>query len=206
MGAYRMGVLLAELVQFTKSTVVAPAQIFQKCMQRGANLKTLASVCLLGLLTACSSDPQITPTSRIAVQPETISFDIDEITDEDGNCIFVPGFFQDVPINLSVVNASNQVIGDSRISVYLDFAGNSFSGLEVLQLFSDSNGNGVIDPTDELITGIGDDAVTIRTSRFGGNALLLLRVSLSCSFSGSLYAFTGPVAGIGQIMVNSRSE
>ena len=160
---------------------------------------------LIYVVTGCASEPQITPDSRITIQPDGISFDIDEITDEDGRCIFVPGITQDVPVNLSVVNSSDQVIGDSRISVYMDFTGNTSSFSETLQLFSDNNGNGVIDPTDDLITGAGDDAVVVRTDQYNGNALLLLRVNLSCAYRGSLYAFSGPVAGISTIEVNAGS-
>lgn len=158
------------------------------------------------VLVGCSTDPQISPTSRMSIQPESLRFDVDEVTDSNGNCIFIPEFFQDVPVNLAIVNANDQAVGDSRIAVYLDFSGNTFSGLEVLQLFADNNGNGVIDPTDELITGIGDDAVVVQTTRFGGNALLLLRINLSCGFRGNLFAFSGPVAGSSQVEVVSSGE
>jgi len=106
-----------------------------------------------------------------------------------------------------VVDSSDRALGDSVVTVYLDFAGNTFSGdRESLQLFFDTNGNGVVDTPDELMSGVGDDAFSVRTDEYTASTLLLLRVNLSCGYRGSLYAFSGPAAGTININVVAIEE
>ena len=152
-------------------------------------------------LFACSSEPQLTPDSRILINPGSFEFEIEEFKDSDNVCVFSPDFFQDVPVSLVVVDGSNRALGNSPVTVYLDFAANTFSGRESLQLFFDTNGNGVVDTPDELMSGVGDDAFSVRTDEYTASTLLLLRINLSCGFRGSLYAFSGPAAAVIEIDV-----
>ena len=211
-----MGILLARLIRHCSDSIYNVGKALQHgCHHRGLDVRHLTSLkngsswtaaFLAIFISACSSDPQLAPDSTIRITPGSQNFEITELLDDQGNCIFIPGFFQDLPISLAVINSSNQVVGNANVTVFTDFSGNTFSGPEFLQLFSDSNGNGVVDSPDELVSGVDDDAFSIRTDRFSGTANLLLRVNLSCEFRGNVYAFSGVAAGISEIGVTAISS
>jgi len=201
-----MGILLAWLIRRCKHLIFKSSGKWQYIYitdfkAHSANFKTYLLIILLSLVCACSTDPQLTPDSTIRITPTSQNYEVEELLDDEGNCILIPDFFQDLPISMTVINGSNQAVGNVNITVFTDFSGNTFSGFESLQLFSDSNGNGVVDSPDELVSGSGDDAFSIRTDRFSGTANLLLRVNLSCEFRGNVYAFSGAAAGISEIGV-----
>ena len=87
------------------------------------------------------------------------------------------------------------------MSVYVDFAANTFSGIAVLSLFDDLNGNGVVDEDVELVSAKDDSIARVKTDKWTGARSLLLRVNLSCSFKGEVFAFTGGVTGRAAIEV-----
>jgi len=197
-----MGILLAWLARLYTGSTHKRSVRFSNA--RGTSyvwmVKWIVSSASL-MLAACSTDPQLTPDSQILINPGSFEFEVEEFKNPDGTCIFSPDFFQDVPVSLAIVDGSNRAIGDAQVTVYLDFAANTFSGRETLQLFFDSNGNGVVDTPDEFVSGIGDDVFRVRTDEFTASTLLLLRINLSCGFRGSLYAFSGPAAATIQIEV-----
>jgi len=206
-----MGILLARLIRRCTQMMFDALSILQRKSSTVIdysfkNSKSNASIVLIAFATACSSDPQLTPDSTIRITPSSQNFEVDELLDDEGNCLVVPEFFQDLPISITVINASNQAVGNANVTVFTDFSGNTSLGFEFLQLFSDSNGNGVVDSPDELVSGVDDDAFSVRTDRFSGTANLLLRVNLSCDFSGNVYAFSGAAAGTSQIAVTGRSS
>ena len=167
---------------------------------------TVAVVSGMSFVSGCTGESIVTPDGQLTISPASTSFDIVEFRDSSGNCVFSPDFYQDVPVNLVLTDELNRALGDALVTVYVDYTGNTFSGPESLQLFSDNNGNRVIDTVDELVSGVGDEAFTTRTDDDNGTVSLLLRVNLSCSYRGSLYAFSGPVAGSISISVNNISE
>jgi len=199
MGAIAMGILLARLISVYTGCILKRRHWLSGAFRNRLRYLSIRVWVLFALsisLVACSSDPQLTPDSRILINPTAFQFEIEEFKDPNGICVFSPEIYQDVPVSLVVVDSSDRALGDTLVTVYLDFAANTFSGAESLQLFFDTNGNGVVDTPDELVSGIGDDAFSIRTDKYTASTLLLLRVNLSCGYRGSLYAFSGPAAGV----------
>ena len=89
------------------------------------------------------------------------------------------------------------------MSVYAEFAGNTFTGLTALALYADNNGNGLVDAPDELVSGVEDGIFRAKTGRETGSIRLLLRINLSCAFRARVYAFSGPVSGVMEINVTA---
>ncbi len=191
-----MGVYMAWLITWKKCDLLSRF--------RGLSVCGLAS--FISLLAGCNSDTYVTPDSSIHLSPPSSTFDIEEIRDEEGVCLFSPEFYQDVPIRLALTDSLGRAIGDAPVTVYVDYAGNTFSGQESMQLFSDMNGNAVVDTLDELVSGVGDEAFRSRTRNSSGTLDLLLRINLSCAYRGNLYAFSGPAAAVSSISVNDISE
>lgn len=157
------------------------------------------------LLSGCSGEPYTTSQSSIVLSPPSSSYDIEELKDAEGACLFSSEFYQDVAIRLALTDGLGRAIGDAPVTVYVDYTANTFSGREALQLYSDINGNGVVDTPDELVSGAGDEAFRSRTRNSNGTLDLLLRINLSCAYRGNLYAFSGPVAAVSSISVNDIS-
>jgi len=159
-----------------------------------------ASIAGLALLAGCTSD-QLPSGATLAIEPNARSFDIVERLDEDGRCRFVDGQYTDLPLVFALSDGQGAPIGNADVSVYADFAANTFAGYPALALYEDRNGNGVVDPESELVSGTADDAVRIDTDRFGGSGSLLLRVNLSCPYRGEVFAFAGGVSASASIDV-----
>ncbi len=123
--------------------------------------------------------------------PETHSTIIQEWQDEQGNCLFHPDNHVDIPLIMQLTTAEGSPIGEAELAVYADFAANTFTGLPVLALYDDLNGNGVVDAESELISGAEDDIARVRTGQWTGARMLLLRINLSCAFKGEIVALTG---------------
>ena len=140
------------------------------------------------------------------ISPEDRNIRVVELLDENGACIFFDNNFVDIPVVITLVDAQQSPIGDAEVSVYLDFAENTFTGVPVLGLFRDLNGNGVIDDDAEFISGIDDPIAKVRTQDFSGDSTLLLRVNLSCAFRGEMFAFVDGVTAIATISVEAISE
>ena len=147
---------------------------------------TAVALCLL--FSACSSD-QLPVGSSLRITPEDRNIRIVELRDEDDVCIFFSNNYVDVPVVITLVNAQQSPIGGAEISVYLDFAENTFTGVPALKLYRDGNGNGVIDDESEYVSGINDPIAKVRTRDLSGDSNLLLRINLSCEFRGEVFAY-----------------
>lgn len=157
------------------------------------------------LITACTSD--VVPiNSTLSITPDTHSTTIVERQNENGRCLFVPDNHVDIPILLQLSTADGSPIGDATLSVYADFAANTYSENTVLSLYDDYNGNGVVDTETELVSGHTDDIARVKTDTWTGSRYLLLRINLSCSFRGEIFAFTGGVSGRASIEVVARAN
>ena len=169
-------------------------------------IRTLTAAVLAGLLLAGCSTDQLPLGSTLRISPEDRNIRIVEFLDENGACIFFDNNFVDIPVVITLIDAQQSPIGDAEVSVYLDFAENTFTGVPVLGLFRDLNGNGVIDDDAEFISGIDDPIATVRTRDFSGDSTLLLRVNLSCAFRGEMFAFVDGVTASATISVEAISE
>lgn len=160
---------------------------------------------LSALLSACTSD--VVPiNSTLTLTPETHTTIIVERQNDEGRCLYFPDNYVDIPILMQLSTGDGSPIGDATLSVYADFAANTYSENAVLSLYDDYNGNGVVDADTELVSGHTDDIARIKTDTWTGSRYLLLRVNLSCAFRGEIFAFTGGVSGRATIEVVANSQ
>ena len=165
---------------------------------------TFLLVIALASVSGCKkSSEQLPPNSTVVVNPSEISW---EIASNGGVCNYDPSIYQDHTVSIMVVNESGNYIPDAPLMVSLDLSGNTFSGVPVLALYEDKNGNGVADSPSELVTDSGDEAYDTRTDLKTGHKYLILRVNLSCSYRGVLYVFSDGYMGTVSVAVTEREE
>lgn len=140
------------------------------------------------MLLGCNSgsDNPLPAGAQISISPANVTFDIDQELDDDGNCIYDFNRYIDQYTVISVRNSSGSPIGDADLSVQLDFGDNSFSGVPVMELYEDANGNGVVDGIGELRSGADDPLYRAQTDEFSGEAVVIVRLNVSCPYRGSM--------------------
>lgn len=154
--------------------------------------KWISLLLSVGVLASCQSSDQLPAGASLQINPTSRSYTITVPEDFEVSCYTGPGMlYEDVPLLISLANDSGVPLGGVEVNVYSDYAGNTFSGADVLQLFEDLNGNGVIDGDSELVSGIEDGVYETKTSRSNGTAFLMLRMNLTCPYKGTIFAFAG---------------
>jgi len=164
----------------------------------------LASIGIALLLSSCHQSEQLPGGAKVILSPTDRSIEIQEFTDENGFCLYDENFYQDTPLLITVTNDEGTPIGKTEVSVYVDYSGNTFSGINALSLYADYNSNGVVDHPEELVSGAEDGIYRGETGTFDGELFLLLRMNLSCAFRGQVYAFAGSASGSMTVEVSSQ--
>lgn len=157
----------------------------------------------------CNSEDaanQVPPDSELVASINEQTWDIDTNTNEAGGCVYFDDFYNDTYVRLTMLNDSGVPMGDVTLDFSLDLTGNTFTGNSVLKLYHDANGNGVVDP-EELVSDASDPRFSIRTDAYGGYVDVIVRVNLSCPYSGGLYVVgPGGTAEYVAFDVNDRAE
>lgn len=156
-------------------------------------MKYLNKVFLLAacsMLWSCNSD-QLPNDTRVSVSPSGKNIRISSTFEEDMFCFIEDGLYQDVPLLISVTDGQSAPLGDVEVGVYADYAANSFNGAEVIQLYSDANGNGVIDGPEELVTSVSSGIYKAKTDKYNGTTMLMLRMYLTCPYDGEVFVYAG---------------
>ncbi len=164
--------------------------------------RCLVVCAITSIVASCSSD-QLPIGASLQITPDTRSIQIVELRDENDVCIFFENNYVDLPIILTLADSQQSPIGGADVSVYVDFAENTFTGIPALKLYIDNNGNGVIDDETEYVSGIDDPIARVRTRALSGDSALILRVNLSCSFRGEVFAFVDGVTASSSISVDA---
>ncbi|ASJ74650.1 hypothetical protein [Granulosicoccus antarcticus] len=170
---------------------------------RASGFRGLSTTLLLSgtlLLSSCSNDT-VPVDANLTLTPETHSTQITERRNAEGQCLFDSEYHLDIPILLQLSTSNGSPIGDAELSIYVDFAENTYTGLSTLELYDDLNSNGVVDEESEYISGFDADIARVKTDQWTGSRMLLMRVNLSCSFQGEVFAFTGGVSARSSIEV-----
>ena len=141
------------------------------------------------LVAACDSG-QVPTDARLSVSPEERTIRITEVRGADGLCRTDGSRFVDVPMLLALNGPNGSPIEGAEVSVYVDFAGNTYSGRPVLALYEDRNGNGVVDADTELASAATDSIARVRTGSDGTHRLLL-RADIACPYRGEVFAYAG---------------
>ncbi|MBX2839175.1 MAG: hypothetical protein KTR35_20130 [Gammaproteobacteria bacterium] len=162
-------------------------------ISNGLLLLAVAIVC------GCQSE-QIPADAQLSVTPSIRSFEVTS-THTSGDCDYQENVFQDVPLLYALSTSEGAPIGGATLSIIADFTEQTFSGLPVLALYDDFNGNGVVDADTELVSGGTDVGFTTRTSRYNGDRLIWVRVNLSCAFSAEIFAYSGTASATASISV-----
>jgi len=139
--------------------------------------------------------------ATVQVNPETIQWEI-------GNgdpCVIDPGIYNDHTIAISVLNNSGAPIGNVDIRVMADLSGNTFSGIDVIKVYDDLNGNGVIDDPAELVSSNTSPSFVTKTEHYSGTRNVMVRVNLSCPYRGNVHVFAGAAYGSANIQVTQRT-
>ena len=167
----------------------------------------LAAIAGVLMLSACDTE-QLPVGAELKISPDTRTIDIVEQRSARGSCLLFKEHYVDLPLVLALTDAQGSPIGGTDIRVYVDFAANTFSGFPALALYDDreGNSNGVIDGDSELISDANDAIATVRTGRFGGDRVLLLRVNVSCGYSGTVFAFADGVTASSSITINATND
>lgn len=170
--------------------------------RRTSGWRTFTPVLLIStlIIAGCEND-NVPVDATLTITPGTHSTRITERQNESGQCLFDENHHVDIPILLQLTTADGSPIGDAELNVYVDFAGNTYSGLTTLELYDDLNSNGVVDAQLEYISGFSSDIARVKTDQWSGSRMLLLRINLSCSFRGEVFAYTGGVSGRADIEV-----
>ena len=164
---------------------------------RHAKYLMLASKLIMG---GCG-DGVVPVDASLTITPGTHTTRITERQNESGQCLFDENHHVDIPILMQLTTVDGSPIGDAELKVYVDFAENTYSGLTTLKLYDDLNSNGVVDAPQEYISGFNDDIARVKTDEWSGSRMLLLRINLSCSFRGEVFAYTDGISGSAQIEV-----
>lgn len=169
--------------------------------------KTTTAAALAATLLACNdgSDNPLPAGATINISPTSKSFDIVEDRDEEGNCIFDVNNTIDQYVTIAVRSQQGSPIGQADLAISLDFGANSFSGLPVMELYDDMNGNGVADGPEERVSDANDPLFRAHTEEYTGERVVILRLNLSCAYRGSLNVMSDGFTGTGNYEVRAGS-
>ncbi len=132
------------------------------------------------------------PVVEWTVKPNyTVDSDDDGVNDR--NCVIIEGYYNDSYVLATMTDSVGRPLLDFDVRLHLDLTENTFTGYPVLKLYEDKNSNGVVDGEQEFVSALGDDGWTKKTDVNGG-VHLLVRVNMSCPFSGNLSGFGGLTA------------
>jgi len=150
----------------------------------------------VGILTVCAalvncSSEQLPNDTKVRISPGAKNLEIGSVFEEGMFCFTEGGLYQDVPLLITVSDGQDTPLGEAEVGVYADYSGNTSNGAEVLQLYQDVNGNGVIDGPDELVTSNTSGVYNAKTDKYNGSTSLMLRMFLTCPYKGEIYVFAG---------------
>jgi len=143
-----------------------------------------------GVLSACGAssggggDP-LPVNASVQISPASITWDIADGPD-------CTAFYQDYTISITVFDAHNSPLGNVDLRIVADFAANTASPPEVLRIYEDFNGNGVVDDPAEYVSSNTSPAFMTKTARYTGTKIILLRAYLGCNYRGNLWVYAGP--------------
>ncbi len=182
----------------------------QKKRDIGARTPPVAQALLFlgaAVLAACgpgADEHPVPPGAQVQIEPQDFTWTIVPAQDSQGNPVCLEGVYNDHTFVIRVVDANGSPLGEVDLRVRLDLAGNTSSGPDVLRLYDDYNGNGVVDHPQELVSAAGQPALFTRTAKYTGEKIVLVRVNLSCTYRATLTAIAGSAHGSASIEVNEQ--
>lgn len=155
-------------------------------------------ICAGLTLTACGpggdEDP-VPPGAVITINPQDVQWDI---STSDTNCPDTA--FNDHTYTIVVQDRNGIPLGDVDVIIRADLAANT-SPFDLIRLYDDVNGNGVVDHPQELVSSNTGPVFFTKTDKFTGTRTLLVRVILSCEYQGNITVHAGSAFGSTNIAV-----
>jgi hypothetical protein len=145
-----------------------------------------------------NEDP-VPPGASITINPQDIEW---EISGSDPSCPDTS--FNDHTFTIVVQDSNGVPLGDVDLIVRADLAANT-SPFDVIRLYDDVNGNGVVDHPQELVSSNTGTAFFTKTDKFTGARTLLARVILSCEYQGNITVHAGSAFGSTNIAVTEET-
>lgn len=172
------------------------------------SIKTVLVLSGLFLMTACgggSDEAQIPPGANVTVTPNQKSWEIEPSFDPNNQCIVFSDFYQDELFVVNVQDSQGRAIGDADLIVSLNLTANTFSGLTVVELYDDQNGDLIPDPN-ELVSDINDALLFTKTDEYNGSKNLIVRMNLSCPYRASLMVVADGISASADLQVISQGN
>jgi len=154
----------------------------------------LLLLCACTLLAACDGGEQLPTDATLQITPAGRTISITEYRDAQDRCLFESDRFVDIPVLISLRNEAGSPLGGVSVSVYVDFADNTFGPFAPLALYEDRNRNGIVDADSELVSGESQEVARVRMDELDGTRALLLRVNLSCAYRSEVFAYVDGVS------------
>jgi hypothetical protein len=167
-------------------------------------LRTGSIGLLVSLVLGCDTG-QLPVDSSLEVSPSERKLVVSSQRTEDGLCVFNPESYIDYPFVARISGPDGSPIGGSSLRIYLSFGENTFSGIPVMALYEDRNGNGVVDADTELASSADDDLATLKTDDVTGQTAFLVRANISCPYQGELFIYGDGVSATATITIEDRT-
>lgn len=171
-------------------------------------IKILFTAATLSWITACGGggdESQIPPGATVTVTPQEKTWDIQPQLDSNENCIFFEDFYQDELVLVTVQDSQGRAIGDADLLVSLNLSEQTFSGLTVMELYEDRDGDFIPSP-EERVSDDNDPLLMTKTDEFSGSVNLIVRMNLSCTYRGTLMVVAEGVSGSAEFAVREQTN
>lgn len=160
---------------------------------------TIGTVVLVLALMSCGNsddDPLLPPGSEIVISPEDTNI---LITSSDSAC--PAGDTSDTYITVSVQDGDDRAIPGAAVTLSLAWSASTYTGpLPLMTLFVDLNRNGVPDANEDASL-LSAGAYQTNTDDVTGDLLLIVRMSLTCAYSGGLTVQSSGYTAVAQFTV-----
>jgi hypothetical protein len=176
-------------------------------------IRLLLLAVLIYMLTACNnSNDQFSPNTNVSLAPASYTWNVYEMQDALGECIYNSEDYQDNIVVITVSDSSDRPIGEMTLELYMspsESTSNPALNLQhVFYLYDDFNGNGVIDHPEELVSAAAEPILyETETEKYHGTKTMIVRTNTSCGgFRGTLHAYAGDGHGSMEIHTEASND
>jgi len=148
---------------------------------------------------SCNDTDQLPVGAEIKAFPEEVTW----IVGPAETCVYSEDYYNDTVVSLSLLDENNSGIVDTHMDVSLDLSATTFTGRETLRMYYDRNSDGIY-TEDEKVTVADGPLFSTKTDQLNGVVRVMVRVNLSCPYTGSLYAYAGSAAAAVRFVVKDE--
>jgi len=146
-------------------------------------------VCSIGIFLVGCQPNQVPNNSVLSLFPSHRDIEaISDVSSVDADCISTNYPYVDVPILVTLATSDGNPISQIPISLFADWTSSDSSDSRIVKLLYDFNEDGIFDSDLEAVADGPESMFTWATSSLTGDINLVLRLNLSCQYSGELVA------------------